>query len=58
MANVLDQADQFALIGGQLQVPRRKGSAEEGDGAGALLKNRAEARARRVTIDAERALEV
>jgi hypothetical protein len=49
----LDKADQLAFIGSKLGVARRDGLAEESDRTGALMKDRPEARARRVALDDE-----
>ena len=58
MAHCLNQADELALIGCHLEVRRREGPTEEGEGRAILVKNHAETGPRRVTIDNERRAKV
>lgn len=53
MLDRLDEADQLALVGGQLGVVGRHGAAEEGDRAGALVKNRTDTCAGCIAVDDE-----
>jgi hypothetical protein len=58
VSNRLDQSDELALIGCHLEVRRREGPTEEGEGRAILVKNHAETGPRRVTIDNERRAKV
>jgi hypothetical protein len=49
---------ELALICSHLQMPRRKGAAEERHRTGALVEDSAETRARGVTVDDELVVEV
>ena len=58
MLDRLDEADQLALVGGQLGVVGHHGAAEEGNRAGALVKNSTDACAGGIAVDDERGGEV
>jgi hypothetical protein len=58
MAHRLNQADQLPLISGKLEVPHRKGAAEERHRSRVLVKDDAEARTGGVTVHDEGLLEV
>lgn len=58
MADRLDEADQFPLVGGESGVAWRKCPAEESEWTRPLVQNGADARPRRVAFDDERQGEV